>query len=623
MSKNILRKKYYSIFTAYFLGFGILISIITSFINYNTNVHNIYAKLENLSKSEAKSKYQFFSEYINRNERLLFAITDSDAINSFVLNDNASDKTHLIDLFYTLASADKDILQLRYIDSTGMEVVRVDRLIKSKGLSIISNGDLQNKSDRYYFREASILNDTEVWHSNIDLNMENGIIVNPILPTFRLATPLFVNNRNEGIIISNLIFSDTIKELSFSVNFNIYLSDGKGESIDSPDVNSSWSRYLSDQKSSRDIFPNQIDKIITKEYYTDKRLFSYSMKKLFKGTEDLRLIFVPKNFFISELKSTNRTASLIVALTVLLISIPLSWVISIVPAKLQNKLSTAYKEIALQADIINKNVMIAKTDKDGHIIEVSEHFCDVSGYSEKEILGNTHNILKHPETPEEFHKAMSRKYNNGEIWEGDIKDMKKGGEAFWLHLVITPQLNKDGSIESFLGISQDISDKKRIELMSTIDSLTGLHNRRRLDSIFIREVAQFKRLSMPFSVILFDIDFFKKVNDSYGHIVGDSVLVNIAGLLKNNIRETDHLCRWGGEEFLIISGNQNILGASKLTEKLRKKVSEFNFPAVGKVTMSCGVSQFSKDESFITLVSRVDSALYEAKKNGRNQVICR
>ena len=162
----------------------------------------------------------------------------------------------------------------------------------------------------------------------------------------------------------------------------------------------------------------------------------------------------------------------------------------------------------------------------------------------------------------------------------------------------------------------------KLDALYKTDRLTGVFNRHMLDGEMERELARAVRYDSPFSVIILDIDHFKKVNDIYGHHVGDTVLVAISSLLSGNVRETDVVGRWGGEEFLIICPEATIEGATRLAEKLRLKVEGFKFePVKYAVTASFGVASFVKGESSEELIKRADRALYKAKEISRNCVV--
>lgn len=160
-----------------------------------------------------------------------------------------------------------------------------------------------------------------------------------------------------------------------------------------------------------------------------------------------------------------------------------------------------------------------------------------------------------------------------------------------------------------------------LEKFAITDQLTGLNNRFKLDNALENELSRYARFQHPFGIILMDIDHFKDVNDSYGHATGDKILVCIASLLQFNIRKTDILGRWGGEEFLIICPEIDIEGMEKLAEKLRQVIESYDFPEAHSVTMSFGVSSYRKGDELTHLFKRSDDALYQAKNNGRNRVV--
>lgn len=161
-----------------------------------------------------------------------------------------------------------------------------------------------------------------------------------------------------------------------------------------------------------------------------------------------------------------------------------------------------------------------------------------------------------------------------------------------------------------------------LEELSSTDKLTGLHNRLKLDEMFAYELSQARRYEKSFSVLLIDIDRFKDVNDTYGHQVGDQILVEFSKLLKSNSRSTESLGRWGGEEFLVILPETSADGAMTFAEKIRQLVEAHEFPVVGTVTCSIGVSAFHRNDSRESMLDRADKALYCAKGKGRNTVLC-
>lgn len=277
-------------------------------------------------------------------------------------------------------------------------------------------------------------------------------------------------------------------------------------------------------------------------------------------------------------------------------------------------------KIAEYLQIIDKNVISSTTDLHGKITQVSQAFCDISGYSKNELLGKNHNIVRHKDMPKTIYKELWETIQAGNVWEGEIKNRHKNGSAYWVDVIISPVKNEQGETISYTAVRHDITDKKHIEELSVTDRLTQLYNRLKLDEIFAMKLASAGRYNTPFSVIIMDIDHFKSVNDTWGHQAGDEVLKEFATIIKNHIRETDIVGRWGGEEFLILSSETDLEGAIELSEKLREMVFLFKFSFAGHKTASFGVSSYHAGDDEKTMVKRADDALYRAKENGRNRV---
>ena len=159
-----------------------------------------------------------------------------------------------------------------------------------------------------------------------------------------------------------------------------------------------------------------------------------------------------------------------------------------------------------------------------------------------------------------------------------------------------------------------------LSTLASTDRLTGAWNRRRLEEALVSEMDRLKRYDHPLSMLILDIDFFKKVNDVYGHIVGDQVLVTLAKVLQSNLRASDTLTRWGGEEFVVLCPDTILGTVTMLAERLRENVAKAPFSEVGQVTISVGVAECMVDEAWEDWFKRADAALYRAKEGGRNQV---
>ena len=161
---------------------------------------------------------------------------------------------------------------------------------------------------------------------------------------------------------------------------------------------------------------------------------------------------------------------------------------------------------------------------------------------------------------------------------------------------------------------------KQMQYLANTDALTHVANRLKFNAILEHQIALQKRNPQPLSLIFLDIDFFKRVNDTYGHEVGDTVLITLAKLIKDTIRESDLVARWGGEEFIIVVNGSSAQKVTKLAQKLRALIERHTFEDVGHITCSFGISHYKQDDDMHTFLQRADKALYKAKELGRNRV---
>ena len=164
------------------------------------------------------------------------------------------------------------------------------------------------------------------------------------------------------------------------------------------------------------------------------------------------------------------------------------------------------------------------------------------------------------------------------------------------------------------------NERKRFETLSVTDSLTQIYNRLKLNELIGYEIVRAKRFKHNLSLLMFDIDNFKRINDTFGHQVGDSVLKELAWLVSKSVRSTNTFARWGGEEFVILLVETAMEGANAYAEKLRGDIEKYRFNIAGSLTCSFGVAQFKDSDDMESLVKRADEALYNAKEGGRNRI---
>lgn len=285
--------------------------------------------------------------------------------------------------------------------------------------------------------------------------------------------------------------------------------------------------------------------------------------------------------------------------------------------------------LEMQRELIDRHIMFSITDLKGTITHVSSAFCELSGYSKEELVGKNHRILKHPDTKKEIFQTLWESLLQSACWSGDIKNIKKDGTTFWQRQYVEPHYDIHGNKIGYSSVRYDITDKKHLEELAIIDELTQLYNRRHYNDMIKRKLNEAKRNKEILGFVMFDVDHFKKYNDTYGHIEGDYVLKQISNVLKRLLkRGSDYAFRMGGEEFCVLFNPDNTTDALMLTEKIRKAIEDLRIPHVKNdaspfVTVSLGlvVSDVSReivDSSVIYI--QADRALYQAKTSGRNNV---
>ena len=202
---------------------------------------------------------------------------------------------------------------------------------------------------------------------------------------------------------------------------------------------------------------------------------------------------------------------------------------------------------------------------------------------------------------------------------------RENQEYYYFHIKVTKISGTNEYLVLFHNITKIEGEKKKIIKLAEHDALTGIYNRVKLNALFPQFIFAANKFSQKkFSIILFDIDHFKAINDTYGHNVGDSVLIELTYTVKKILREEDIFVRWGGEEFVVLLKTpSSIEDAYRLASRLRAHIEDHPFLHVGQVTCSFGVTQFKAGDTQIILLERVDEALYDAKEGGRNQVMAK
>lgn len=303
-------------------------------------------------------------------------------------------------------------------------------------------------------------------------------------------------------------------------------------------------------------------------------------------------------------------------------------------------------ELTSYMKAIDEHAVVSISDIDGVITYINNKFCEITGYSEDELLGQQHSIVNSGIHPKSYFTELWKTISSGEKWHGEICNRAKNGSLYWVDSAIVPMKNENNEILRYISVRIDITDRKqqaaemkqaldelaltntKLERISKIDGLTQIANRRCFDETLNNEIGRLSRSHAPLSLIICDIDQFKNFNDNYGHPGGDLCLQQVAKCIESSFsRVSDLVARYGGEEFAVILPNADHDMALLLAEKMRKSVEKLDIELQGSldnthVTISAGVSTVLTDQNTTatSLLEHADSALYLAKNSGRNNV---
>ncbi len=255
------------------------------------------------------------------------------------------------------------------------------------------------------------------------------------------------------------------------------------------------------------------------------------------------------------------------------------------------------------------------------------------GQSRDRLYRDPRSMLEavHPEDRERVERQFLNDPMKGAHVEDTFRLRRPDGAERWLHVHRYQVPDEDGRVSRVAGTAVDITDLKQVELelqranaelkrQAYYDRLTGVANRHYFETLLNRELARADRYGAPFALVMFDLDHFKRVNDTFGHAAGDVVLQEVTRVIAERLRDADVLGRWGGEEFMVLLPGTQEADAARVAETMRARVEGHDFPEAGRVTISLGVAAFCAGEPRTGLLRRVDEALYRAKGEGRNRV---
>jgi diguanylate cyclase (GGDEF)-like protein/PAS domain S-box-containing protein len=209
------------------------------------------------------------------------------------------------------------------------------------------------------------------------------------------------------------------------------------------------------------------------------------------------------------------------------------------------------------------------------------------------------------------------------VFRGEHEYYRKDGSIIVGEVQVIPQMDAEGRLVEILGVTRDISERKQFEAelrrLAVYDPVTGVWNRRHGEELLVADLQQARDSRQRLTVLMLDIDHFKSINDTHGHQAGDQVLAEICRRVLDTVNTTDVVARWGGEEFVVMLRNCGRDDALSVAEKIRARIADSPFGAVGSVTVSIGASELTDTDDLTSWLARADEALYRAKRSGRNR----
>ncbi len=285
------------------------------------------------------------------------------------------------------------------------------------------------------------------------------------------------------------------------------------------------------------------------------------------------------------------------------------------------KVEKLNEKLEADKEVIDKNIMIMKTSANGIIKDVSSFFCDFFETTKKELLGKNIAIFKLPDTSDVIYRDLWETIRSKRPWNGELQYKTSKEQKKWFQARVVPILGAHGEIVEFSAVFHDITNEKLLAELYITDPLTKLYNRAHFDETINFITKHQRKSEVDFVLAIADIDFFKRINDTYGHQVGDDALVCVSKNIKRSLRDNDLVARWGGEEFVIMLKNVTLDEAQKIMEKVRGNIEKNIVCHNIKVTASFGLTKYRENEEPRETFKRVDDALYEAKEGGRNRIV--
>jgi len=632
------KKKILAIVTALGIFIGATVIYLTDInkrksvnIEFESDIKNLETHLEILLYNQKRYSYIFYRETL---ELPQFIKTFRDFQNSNEERKNilrvelfriletqySLMKKEGILLFQLISPDGKSILRMHKPDKFGDKIEYIPEHIeqKDKPIRIFSQGRTSHG-----FRNIYPIFDKGIYLGSIELSFSSESFQDYLMDITKLHTHFLIEKKifdGARFKISDLIMNYNISDensdylLSISSNHENHILNNRSETL--KDLN----LEITEKMEKGEKFS-----VCAMESLRDIYTISFLPIKSLIKTEN-------QAWFVSYKKSDSiyRTikASII---TLIIVMIILSVVLYLIYKKIISQ-QLVKKEHNLLNDILNStnSVMFITNFQDvafsNQKFKHLFHINNTQEFSEKIAL-NMINIFSKIDGYLHIGLVKENQHFNDLVLKSSDENriVSIFGQAFHINITETTYNQScDNNQPYWLVTLSDITKMKEREIevlkKAYFDSLTEVFNRHKFNEIAIQELARDYRYKINLSIAIIDIDHFKNFNDTYGHQVGDEVLIMLAQYINSSIRDTDTFARWGGEEFVILFPETEREFAKNVCDKLRKGVENLNHSIAGNITASFGVTQYVENDTLATMLERCDNALYEAKKSGRNKV---
>lgn len=619
-------------FTRYKVVLQFLITFLTLAFVPTLYFYNEYGKITNEALLTVEKNNLHKLEYSKTELQASFDRIDTSVqflarngiLHQAILDPTEKNISALSDFWLLVTRTQKLYSSLRFIDINGMEKIRINS--SERVSEVVDQERLQNKSGSKYFEYAQSLKTNQMGTFGIDLETDKLKVVVPHRPAYRIILPVEIQGERKGYFVANVNLKRLYKDLAYKREEDSLPSIFNKEgyfvlSNDNTPILGNILEENSDQSVGK-LYPSLWKKIQNSTSGTVREgqfWLSFIKSELSVSSSKQSLIFLLKSDLtdLQPVKNEDYNELLIQAIFILIITSLISF--TFVAWNYNHEKNSLASQIARAA--MNGMSAMVITDHNNRIIQVNEQFTKSSGYTLEEVKGKQPSMFSSGNHDQEFYTAMWRSLESEGIWEGEVINKRRDGSLITELLRIQTVCNKQNVVQFFVASFIDISHRKELEdrlrELSEKDPLSGLWNRRKFDAEMIAEAQRIKRYpnSERATLALIDIDHFKRVNDKYGHDVGDKVITSVAATISSQLRETDVIARIGGEEFAIIMPHTGIQEAEHVINRLRISI---NINSEYGITASAGVTEICDKPS--DSYKRADIALYESKTLGRNQV---